>query len=1165
MEKGASASGNAYVWSHNLKNNDDEAIDPIDDITTDTVYTDENGKLVLNGLKDSEVHFLVETEAPEGYYLDTTPIQFQTNENTVIYKMIPNISRAVRLTKASSYDNEPVEGAEFVLYDNNNKPITGFTKTSLKIKDGAETTYYKYDVKGKAQLKTFANGQLNIHGLPAGDYYLQEKSPAPGFVMPENPPKYKFTLADEMTDKLKGNLYEENGFYYVLANPSADNKPKDVFNDEAVKSVMITKVGKESKPISGAAFKLQRFKGTEEEWKAQQSPAASKYQDVKVNEKDSVYFKTKAKEEAKGGYEVDANGRLTFTDLPSGHYALKETKAPEDYELARNLWYFDVDVLNKDEVQISWNPDGKEPIEGNKIPNEFNNGTLKLHKIVSGTGGNTERKFNFDISLKDRYGDNYKGWLNYTISRQSEGGNEVEVESKRINMDEKYGGKLSLLLKHEQTLTITGISGGASYKIVEENLKLDGYNPNIDKPSGTIPNGQTVEVTARNRYMTGMLRLTKEVGGINGDKTNPFEFTLRFEDIWHGEVPWNGKRTFTVLRTEDDNQEEPKVETLEVIGGFANVKLKSGQSITIAGLPDGTMYEITETAVDDYITKVSLNANKIGEDGSDDVSTDKTLTVEDNKIGNLIEDNCRDNVLFTNTRVPDEGSLMITKYVDCLLGHHEQEFDFKVTLKDTNEKPISGIYKAKIGRYTDKDSNLKEEKPDVEEIGIEFNENGEAFFKLKHQEYLMFTNLPEDSHYKVEEIPADGYEISMGEAAEGKIKENSADTPPILVTVNNFHKEGNLKVSKLVSGRGADLQKEFDFKLTLTDAEGKPFGGTFPYAKTDMVQNSEQNTLAEEPEESVNTIIINEDGTADFKLKDGQEIKISGLPDGTNYQVEEVTTDDKYKVTVTDGSGTIQSNGTANVRFVNTYKTGQLNVKKVVANGETDKKFHFKVKLDDETISGTYNEMEFKNGIAEFDLAHNEIKIASNLPVDIKYTVTEDSYAGYAVTYTGETGTISDTSHSEAVITNTQISSNPPDNPPTPPGDNPPTPPGGDPPTPPGGNPPNPPGENPPNPPGETPPTSPGDNPTTSPGNPTTPPAKEPQLKPPKEPSVNQNSPKDTESKSPEVLRQKLKSVKAAINRIKTGDVTNPWPPLVLMIISLCCIVAVLMRKWKRK
>lgn len=136
------------------------------------------------------------------------------------------------------------------------------------------------------------------------------------------------------------------------------------------------------------------------------------------------------------------------------------------------------------------------------------------------------------------------------------------------------------------------------------------------------------------------------------------------------------------------------------------------------------------------------------------------------------------------------------------------------------------------------------------------------------------------------------------------------------------------------------------------------------------------------------------------------------------------TGDDKDKdefTTLKVDQGTV-----GNLVFVANWKesdgTGSLTVSKTVAGnaGETNKDFHFTVTLNDKTISETFGDMTFTNGVATFTLKHGASKTASNLPEGIGYEVTEANTDGYTTTATGDKGTIAKDGTATAAFTNTK-------------------------------------------------------------------------------------------------------------------------------------------------
>ena len=103
--------------------------------------------------------------------------------------------------------------------------------------------------------------------------------------------------------------------------------------------------------------------------------------------------------------------------------------------------------------------------------------------------------------------------------------------------------------------------------------------------------------------------------------------------------------------------------------------------------------------------------------------------------------------------------------------------------------------------------------------------------------------------------------------------------------------------------------------------------------------------------------------------------------------------------------GGFGSNGA--VRFVTSSPTtGGLIVTKTVIGGDLGTEFMFRVELSDKTVSGTYGEMTFEQGVAHFSLKHGEERIAVGLKPGIAYTVTELDSGDYIQSSTGSTGSI---------------------------------------------------------------------------------------------------------------------------------------------------------------
>ena len=111
--------------------------------------------------------------------------------------------------------------------------------------------------------------------------------------------------------------------------------------------------------------------------------------------------------------------------------------------------------------------------------------------------------------------------------------------------------------------------------------------------------------------------------------------------------------------------------------------------------------------------------------------------------------------------------------------------------------------------------------------------------------------------------------------------------------------------------------------------------------------------------------------------------------------------------------------------ITNELITGDLKVTKSVISStasDHEKLFHFKVTLTNgNTISGTYGDMTFTAGVAEFDLKDTQSAVATGLPAGITFIVAEDDYATeFDTTRSGENGTIEAGKEKTASYVNTR-------------------------------------------------------------------------------------------------------------------------------------------------
>lgn len=326
------------------------------------------------------------------------------------------------------------------------------------------------------------------------------------------------------------------------------------------------------------------------------------------------------------------------------------------------------------------------------------------------------------------------------------------------------------------------------------------------------------------------------------------------------------------------------------------------------------------------------------------------------------------------------GDLIVSKTVDGNACDKDMEFHFTVKLEDDS---INGEY-------------APENKVDGDRY-MTFTD-GVAEFDLKDGESVSAVDLPNGLGYEVieDDYQREGY-VAASVRAKAKI---SFEKPAEAMFTNTRNANGSLTIGKSLAGNGAEENKDFTFTITLTDGE-EPVSGKF------------------------SGVTFNDNGEGTITLKGGETMTFDDLPNGTDFTVKEADyTADGYECDQPDGvSGTISETEPATAQFTNTRLSGNLVVEKQVkGDGASDTdKFAFTVTLGDETVTGTYGDMTFKNGVAKFTLKHGEKATAEDLPAAMTFTVAEAEYDDYEVTKSGDTGSVMADKTVTAKFTNTFI------------------------------------------------------------------------------------------------------------------------------------------------
>ncbi|MCI8336707.1 MAG: LPXTG cell wall anchor domain-containing protein [Peptococcaceae bacterium] len=473
-------------------------------------------------------------------------------------------------------------------------------------------------------------------------------------------------------------------------------------------------------------------------------------------------------------------------------------------------------------------------------------GKLTISKMLSGAGllaNDYVQNFRFQLELTDKDGKGLPGEY-YFYGTNKTG----YVQNGDI-----------IPLHHDESITVLGLPEGTKFKVTEENAVGWYVFPKAGFISGSIQNGKTAKAAFGNRKQewpaAGDLTISKVVTGTDGESDKAFTFTVTFTNAagaaLTGSFNYDGDKAGAIASGE-------------------TITLKSGESITIHSLPANAHYTITEA--------------EAGQDRYTTESTGETGIIKDGEIHEAV---------FTNHRdlAPTVGNLIIRKTVSGSAGDRNKEFTFSLTLTDAEGNALAGRFDYDGAKNGDIAS-------------------GETV-TLKHGQSITIHNIPAGSQYGVteEEAGKDGYTTTssgnIGMVVGGKVataafinqKGGSGGGSGNGDSGDEPEPKGNLIIRKTVTGSEGDKNKEFTFKVTLTNAAGSAIDDNFQYDGVKVGTIASGKTLT---------------------LKDGDVVTIHNIPADTNYVVEEQEAGgDGYTTTSSGDIGTIKDNQNAIVLFIN--------------------------------------------------------------------------------------------------------------------------------------------------------------------------------------------------------------------------------------------------------
>lgn len=438
------------------------------------------------------------------------------------------------------------------------------------------------------------------------------------------------------------------------------------------------------------------------------------------------------------------------------------------------------------------------------------------------------------------------------------------------------------------TWTLTDVPAGKEgtvqfkVRVTEDAFKSGGASGNIsNQASVTVGNNPAVKTnTTTDEVSDGRLTLSKTVTAAEGitapNKAFTFKVLLYQAD---GTTPLAG--TFAYAgRPSGTNGTYVSGQ----IKSGDTIALKAGGSVTVT-LPIGAHYEVQEldskgelmTSEDGFAVVDKANSQKGTVGQATQVGFTNVYSVESTKVENAFK--VQKKISGRNWMTSDAFTMTLTA---------QGEAPMPKGVKDGVS--TIGLHKdAQVGNF----GTIEYTKPGTYTYVITEQSGDEAALTFSKATYRATVTVTDNgagklsAKTKIAQLTDDA-----GDAAERTVE---------AAVFTNTAKTGSLTVKKTVVG--GDSQREFGFAVTLTDGDGEPVSGTFGKGK--------------------NAVTFT-DGKATFKLKDGEEKAITGLPVGARYTVAEDAAEG-YTTAVNgaDGSkaeGAVTEDG-ATVAFTNTYGT----------------------------------------------------------------------------------------------------------------------------------------------------------------------------------------------------------------------------------------------------
>ncbi|MGT2934575.1 pilus ancillary protein 1 [Streptococcus castoreus] len=534
---------------------------------------------------------------------------------------------------------------------------------------------------------------------------------------------------------------------------------------------------------------------------------------------------------------------------------------------------------------------------------------LTISKKVTGNGRDENKQFSFEIELKD--------------AKQQPLEGTYKMGDKDLTL---VNGKANLSLKHGDSVTISDLPSGYSYKVTESSA--DGYEVLVDgKPStnrssaqSNVTSDKTMAFENRKKEKTGAkIFIRKYAEGdyaslLSGATLNlkqtsgtGFEGATFISDSLGKEFTLpEGTYELTETKAPEGYDLADKI-TFKVENGKVYIQQKDGRFIENKTKEVAKPYSVTayndfndDSSVNDDHDTYGKNYYAKNRDGSSQIvycfNVDRKSPPDSYDDGANIDSDVNEGKEIKYTHISgqdlykyaakprDKDPQLFLKHIKKVIERGLRDKNQSIEYGGLSATQLRAATQLAIYYFTDSADldNLKgyhgfdaldSKTLTVAKILIDYAK-GDAEPTIGDLDFFVPNSNKYQSLIGTSYHPDDLVDIIRME-----------DKKTVVPTTHQ------LTLSKTVTGSTADKNKAFTFDLTLADSNGSPLQGNYKTTKEDLVVNN---------------------GKASVTLKDGESLTISGLPDGYAYQITERDADG-YEVKINNQAKSDRSISEKNV------------------------------------------------------------------------------------------------------------------------------------------------------------------------------------------------------------------------------------------------------------